>query len=261
MPEPPPLSQADEAALAALADDHLEPGARAALQARIRREPALAAAYEQQRAGLHAITAAAGAVSAPLALRSRVEAMQREAAAPRRRRAWPRLRLLPAAGLATAAAAALLIVVLAGGGPTVDTVLAAATRPPVAAASLDPAQPRLLRDRVETVRFPNYAGKFGWRAEGARADELGGRDTRTVTYAREGRSMAYTIVAGEALPWPEDAARTTVEGVDLASFEQDGRTVVTWRRDGRTCVLSASDVPREELLALAAWKGQGAVTF
>jgi anti-sigma factor RsiW len=261
MTEPPPLSPADEAALAALADDRLSPDDRAELEARLLHEPALAAALAEQRAGLHAITAAAGSVSAPLALRSRVEALQREAAAPRRRRSWPRIRLLPAAGLGAAVAAALLIVVLAGSGPTVETVLAAAARPPVAAASLDPSQPRLLRDRVETVRFPNYAEKFGWQAEGTRADEFDGRDTRTVLYDRDGSRIAYTIVAGEALDWPEDAARTTREGVDLASFTEGGRTVVTWRRDGRTCVLSGEGVPRDQLLELAAWKGQGAVAF
>jgi hypothetical protein len=37
--------------------------------------------------------------------------------------------------------------------------------------------------------------------------------------------------------------------------------VVTWRRQGHTCVLSGTGVDRDTLLELAAWKGQGAVSF
>jgi len=260
MAEPDPLSETDEADLAALADGRLSPVRRAELERRLASDPRLAQALARQHAGLTVITGAAETVSAPLALRSRVEAMQREAAAPRRRRfalpSW-----LPAAGLAAAAAAAVLVVVLLGGGPSTETIVAAATRPPVAAVSLDPSRPQLLRDRVESVRFPNYEAKFGWEANGARTDTIEGRDTRTVFYRREGRSVAYTIVAGEALAWPDDAARTTLEGIELRSVTAGDRTVVTWRRQGRTCVMSARGVPRETLLELAAWKGQGAVPF
>jgi anti-sigma factor RsiW len=260
MTEPQPLPEADEAALAAYADGRLDPAERAELDARLAGDPALAAALERQRAGLVAITTAAGSVSAPLALRSRVEAMQRGEAGPRRRRrrgwGW-----LPSAGLAAAAAIALAIVVAFSGGPATAEVLAAATRPPVAAAQLDPTQPRLLRNEVDDVRFPNYEGKFGWEAEGTRTDDIGGRDTETVFYRREGRRIAYTIVAGDKLAWPPGADRTEVEGTELRTFDDGGRTVVTWRRKGRTCVLSATNVPRDQLLQLAAWKGQGAVEF
>jgi hypothetical protein len=37
--------------------------------------------------------------------------------------------------------------------------------------------------------------------------------------------------------------------------------VVTWQRLGHTCVLSATDVPRGELVKLAAWKAKGALPF
>jgi hypothetical protein len=262
MSENPSLPEADEAALAAYVDGRMESSERTAFEARLVAEPELAAALEHQRAGLAAITTAAESVSAPLALRSRIETMQREGTAPRRRRrrragwGW-----LPSAGLAVAALAAVAIVVAFSGGPATAEVLAAATRAPAAAVQLDPGQPRLLRDQVDDVRFPNYEGKFGWEAEGSRTDEIGGRKTKTVFYRREGRRIAYTIVAGDQLAWPPGADRTEVEGVPMRVFEEDGRTVVTWRRNGRTCILSATDVPRDQLLELAGWKGQGAVEF
>jgi hypothetical protein len=184
--------------------------------------------------------------------------MERGEKAPRRRRGWG---WLPSAGLAAAALAAVAIVIAFSGGPATAEVLAAAVRPPVAAVQLDPGQPRLLRDEVDDVRFPNYEGKFGWEAEGVRTDEIGGRETKTVFYRREGRRIAYTIVEGEQLAWPPGSDRTEVEGTEFRVFEGEGRTAVTWRRKGRTCILSATAVPRDQLLELAAWKGQGAVDF
>jgi hypothetical protein len=152
-------------------------------------------------------------------------------------------------------------VVLAGGSPGIEDVAAAAERPPGTAVAPVPAASKVLRERVEDVPFPNYAGKFGWRAAGTRTDEIGGRETRTVFYEKGGRRIAYTVVAGEALEQPGDAAQATREGTPLRSLRSDGRDVVTWRRSGQTCVLSAEDVPRAELLELAAWKGMGAVAF
>jgi hypothetical protein len=261
MSEHPPLQEADEAALAAYADGRLGPADRAALEARLQREPALAAALDRQRAGLTAITTAAESVSAPLALRSRIEAMQRDGATPRRRRRARGWGWLPSAALATAALAAVAIVIAFSGGPATAEVLAAATRPPVAAVQLDPGQPRLLQDQIDDVRFPNYEGKFGWEAVGTRTDEIGGRETKTVFYRREGRRIAYTIVEGEQLAWPPGSDKTEREGTKLRTFKDGDRTVVTWRRQGRTCVLSATNVPEDQLLELAAWKGQGAVEF
>ena len=254
------MSEADEAALAAYADGRLEPAEQQALEARLEAEPALAAALAHQRAGLVAITTAAESVSAPLALRSRVEAMQRGDAAPqrRRRRGWG---WWPSAALAGAAVAAVAIVIAFSGGPATAEVLAAAVRPPVAAVQLDPGQPRLLRDEVDDVRFPNFEGKFGWEAVGTRTDEIGGRETRTVFYRNEGRRIAYTIVEGEQLAWPPGSDKIEVEGTEFRTFTDGPRTVVTWRRNGRTCVLSATNVPPDQLLELAAWKGQGAVDF
>jgi hypothetical protein len=127
----------------------------------------------------------------------------------------------------------------------------------VAAVSVIPGKP-LLREQVEGVRFPDFAGKFGRPATGTREDEIDGRPTRTVFY--EG-GVAYTIVGGEALDEPPDADSVTREGTRLSSFSEAGRTVVTWRRQGHTCVLSSSTVPRETLITLAAWRAKGGIDF
>src|SRR4051812_38480966 len=128
MSEHPSMPEPDEAALAAYADGRLDPEEQEAFEARLRSDPALAAALAHQRAGLAAITAATESVFAPLALRSRVEAMQRADAAPakRRRRNWG---WWPSAVLAGAALAAVAIVVAFSGGPATGEVLAAAVRP------------------------------------------------------------------------------------------------------------------------------------
>ncbi len=133
--------------------------------------------------------------------------------------------------------------------------------PPSARVLTCSAETNLLDTAVAGVSFPDFENEFGRPARGARADELDGRATRTVFYERGGREVAYTIVSGEALAWPAEAARTTRDGIEFRTFERGGATVVTWRRDGQTCVLSGSDASERELLALAAWNGSGAVAF
>jgi hypothetical protein len=264
MPEHTPLSEADEADLAALADGRLDAARREALEARLASDPVLEQAMARQRAGLTAIVSARESTSAPMALRARVEQMQQEATAPRRRR---RLRLpaagrwLPVAGLTATAAVAAVVVLVLGGGPTTQDMVAAALRPPVAAVSIDSDTPALLEQDVEGTQFPNYGPKLAATPDGTRTDEIDGRDTRTVFYMKDGEQVAYTIVSGDALAWPEDARRTTRDGVELRTFQEDGRTVVTWRRDGRTCVMSAAGLDERTLIDLAVWPGEGAVTF
>jgi anti-sigma factor RsiW len=218
------LPPEDEADLAALADGSLYGPRRAAIEARLRREPELAAALARQRAVVARLIASAP--PAPLSLRRRVGEL--DVAPPvLRRRPWR-----PAAALALAAVMAAFVVLLAAGGPAVEQVLAVAARPATAPAALD--------REFEGVRFPRYEN---WRATGERRDVIDGRSVRTVFYAKDGREIAYAIVAGPALS-REEALRVVRE---------DGVVAVTWTRAGRTCVIAASGGDADALARLAVW--------
>ena len=245
------------------------PEKRAGVESRAASDPGFAAALAEQRQGRDAIATAAESTGAPLALRTRVE----ELAAPKGRRhgdrrpsARTRLGGLrwPGAGLVAGAVAVVLaVIVLSGGGPG-DRRRGRRRRPRAdrQVASVPP-DSKLLQENVGDVAFPNYAAKFGWKPVGTRTDEIGGRKTRTVFYEKDGKRIAYTIVDGDPLSTPGDAATATREGTDLQWIETQGRTVVTWERGGRTCVLSASSPTsrRNDLLELAGWKGKGGVAF
>jgi hypothetical protein len=100
--------------------------------------------------------------------------------------------------------------------------------------------PATLEREFEGVRFPSYEK---WRATGERTDVIDGRDVRTVFYARDGRTIAYAIVAGPALS-EEDALRTV---------RADGQVAVTWTRSGRTCVIASAGGDARALARLAVW--------
>jgi anti-sigma factor RsiW len=219
------LPPEDEADLAALADGSLYGPRRAALEARLRREPELAAALARQRAVVARLIATAP--PAPLSLRLRVEDL--EPVPPvLRRRPWR-----PAAAMALACLMAAFVVLLAAGGPAVEQVLAVAARPATAPAALD--------REFEGVRFPRYEK---WRATGERTDVIDGRSVRTVFYeGGDGRQIAYAIVEGPALS-EEEALRVV---------RDDGVVAVTWTRHGRTCVIAATGGDAKALARLAVW--------
>lgn len=222
------LPPEDEADLVALADGNLDAARRAEVEARIAAEPALAEALRGQRAAL-ALLATADTVAMPPALRARVCALRAGRARARRRvRPW-----IPLLGAAMATAAAAIVLMLTSSDPGVEDVVDAALRPATAAAAP--------REQIDGLRFPRYGR---WRAVGARSDEIGGRATRTVFYERDGKRIAYTIVARPALPGGERRRLLRV----------DGRPAVQWNRASHTCLISG-DVDAVTLVNLATWSG------
>lgn len=208
------------------------------------------------------VAEAAGGVSAPLTLQTRVAehvaaAKAREAGgASAARRPSPRARLrLPALGaIAAAGLAAVLaaVLVVGGGGPSVTDAAQAAVvdGPPPAARG------EVLAAAQDGVDFPNWEG-IGWRAQGAGDAEAGGRDLRTVSYrsTKTGAVVQYSIVAGDRLDDPDGARTIERDGTTYRLLTDDGRRVVTWTRDGRTCIVAGpTTVADEKYLELATWE-------
>jgi hypothetical protein len=253
-------SEPREEELAALADGSLTPERRAAVKALAESSPELSVRLDEQRRAHDLVREAAAGVEAPAALRERIEAQRRPRAAAGRRRRYA----VGGAAVAVVAAVALVLALVlpsnVPGGPTVAEGAVLATRPATAPAPAA-ASPTLLALAVDGVSFPHWAKKFGWKATGARTDTVGGRRATTVFYEKAGRRIAYTIVAGDALAKPKGSTPLEREGTDLRVLTVGGRTVVTWERLGRTCILSGADVPVATLAKLAAWKGKGTVPF
>lgn len=251
--------------LLSLADGSIDPGRRSDAEARAAASPALGAALAEQRAAVSAISEAAATVSAPTSLRTRIEAERARAERPRAGSRRPRWALPAGLAAAAAAAAAVIVLVLAGGSsgaPGFKDAAALAQRPPAAAPPAPAASdPRLLDVSQDGVAYPNWRPKFGWEAAGQRTDMLDGREATTVFYAKGERRLAYTIVSGDALDAPGGGRASTVEGTPLTTFDKDGRTVVTWTRGGRTCILQGEGVDPDKMRELAAWQGMGAVEF
>lgn len=256
---------AEHAELAALADGSLSTERAAALRERVAASPELQALLAQQERAIALLQGLDEELVAPAALRARIES---RADGRRRATAGRRFRLAPASlGSAVAVAVALgvaLFLVIPGGTSnlTVQAVAAAATQPPQNGPPpprLD--QPKLLNVSVQSVPFPNYAAKFGWRAAGLRRASVDGHAITTVYYQRGGGRIAYSIVAGDPLEPPGGARPAVVEGTRLLALDAGGHPVVTWTRHGRTCVMTGTGVPRRTLLTLAGWKGMGAIPF
>lgn len=213
----------------------------------------------QAERGRAMIAAAVGHTQAPLALRERIEA-QRGAARPARRR-WAF-----GGSLAGAVAAAVVAIVVATGGgvaePTVAQAAQLALRAPTAAApAVNPAHPGLLKRSIGGVTYPSWQDQFPWKASGVREDKLDGHRAMTVFYDDpSGTRIGYTILAGK--PLDEPSGRSVSHGSErYVVLKRGARTIVTWRRGGRTCVLSGpKSVPSDRLLALASWSGADTVS-
>jgi hypothetical protein len=242
--------------LAAAADGTLPRARQQELEAMAERDPALAAALDDQRRAVTLIRGAASEVRAPLALRERLEADRARLARPRARRRW-----FSVATAGAAAAAVLLAVVFASpGGPTLQDAAAFGAQPATGPAPA--AEGKLLAAEQDGVEFPEWGAKFGWETTGTRTGEVDGREATTVYYEKDGKTLAYTIVGGDALDTPDDAKQVTAEGTRIELFRtDDGRPAATWEREGHTCVLAGAGVPDAKLAELAGWKGLGAVAF
>lgn len=252
-------SPEEEADLVRLVDGTLPEGRRAELEARVAASPGLEAAVREQRRARDALLATRSD-GAPARLQAAVAERRRRALPLRRRR-----RVGWIGGLAVAmAAVALAVVFTLPSGTSGGVVIAEAAELqalPSQTGAPGAASRTLLAIERDGVPFPNYATRFGWRAIGSRTDEVDGRPTTTVTYARAGRRVGYSILGGAAVEVPGDFRRAAREGTLLRSTEVGARTVVTWEREGRTCVMSAVGVPRDELYDLAGWRGRGTVPF
>src|SRR4051794_5402204 len=191
-----------------------------------------------------AIQAATAEVTAPPALRARVEAERSARRAPRERR-FPSLHLAGAAAVGLCALAITLGIGLLGG----DDRTEAATLAGAAGLALSPSSgpppaedsrhPVLVRAGINGLRFPYWDDEFGLDATSARRGHLGARAAMTVEYRGKGERIGYTIVAGPALGIPGEAQRVRRGSLPLAVLRRDGATIVTWRRAGHTCVLAS----------------------
>jgi hypothetical protein len=243
--------------LAAAADGTLPPARQAELEAMAEDDPDLAAALDEQRRAVTLIQGAAAEIRAPLALRERLENERARATRAKPRRRWLSIAL---AGVAAAAVVLAVLFAAPSGGPTVEDAAAFASQPATGAAPS--ATGPLLDIDQDGLAFPAWAEKFGWEATGTHTGEIDGREATTVYYENaDGKTLAYTIVGGDALDTPDDTTTIAVEGTDVEIFRADGTPAATWERDGHTCVLVGEGIPDEKLAELAGWRAKGEIPF
>lgn len=207
------------------------------------------------------IRAAAATVTAPDALRQRIDAQRdtARAALPAARR---RTRVaISAVAVACVAAFAIALSLGTSGSaaPSLRDATAAALRAPTSAfAPSDQSGATLGGATLKGVTFPNYAySKLDLRAVGARRDRTRGRDIVTVSYTgRGGASIGYAIVAAPAIDVPRGARMVSYRGTRYALLRDGGANVVTWRQGGRTCVLASRTASHKWLLRVASWNAQ-----
>src|SRR5487761_2429810 len=141
---------------------------------------------------------------APAELHRRVQAMIDAAGAVRGQSAGNPGRVRLGLGIAALAAGALaLLLVLAGSGGSTSEVNQAAAlalaAPTSVAPQESPGSRGTLRDSVDGIAFPYWAGRFHWRATGSRLDTVSVRRVASVFYSDPaGRRVGYGIASGPA---------------------------------------------------------------
>lgn len=242
--------------LARLADGTLDPADRERINQRVAGSVELQARLREQRKAVAAARSVAQLERAPFALR-----MGHGVLAAHAGRRGPALGL----GLAGAAGAIVWTFIGLGGGQAALTVAQAATIAvrPATTVLAEPSGDNvtLPRLRAAGLPFPYWEDRFGWHATGVRTDRLDGRTLTTVFYRSGAQRIAYTIVAGAALPSVTGARTAVRAGTLLATSTTGGRDVVTWLRQGHTCVLSGAGVPLGALVKLATWRGHGRIPY
>jgi hypothetical protein len=187
----------------------------------------------------------------PAALRLQVGRQIAQARKQRARRRRAFVGVLAAAG--ALGASALVLVSPRGSSPTVEQVVrVAATAPRAPAPPVDGTDRRRLAAHVDDVWFPSWRG-LHWRPVGRSSHAIGGRSAETVYYARDdGVRVAYTIVAGGALPWPNHTRVVTYGWTRLRVYSDAGRRVIGWRRGDHLCLIAGPrSLPKAALLALS----------
>jgi hypothetical protein len=205
------------------------------------------------------IAAAVTETQAPQSLREAIERDRARAQAAPKVSFWRRhLRVLAAAATGTAALAGLVLALettTETAAPSLAAVEATArleaTQPAPAPGGGDPP---VLVARVGPISFPDWQEKFGWRAVGARRDEISGRTVKTVFYRNpDGARLGYSIVAGEPLREHPPGREVTREGNTYHVARAGESTLVTWTQQGHTCTfVASSEVPEARLVDLAA---------
>ena len=196
------LSEQEMADLCAFADGTLPAERRAEVETRVAASPELQELVERQRRAV-AATRTSAAEPVPASLATAVEALRPRVS--RRSRDRQLTFGLALAGVLAAVAAAFLVLTM-GGGPATPSVAGAARLAALPANGPAPGASGTggtqLAAAVQGVAFPDLSSSYGWRATGVRHGRVDGRDATVVHYTKDGRNIAYAIVAGPGLPRP-----------------------------------------------------------
>jgi hypothetical protein len=205
-------------------------------------------------------------VRAPDALHARVGALvaERPHAQARTRIGWAGTRGIRLGGgiAAVAALTAVLVFVLSSGGSaTLDIrqVSSPTLRPATMTAPPESASGHgTLAEAVDGVAFPYWGEHFGWRASGARSDEIDGRAVTTVFYSdARGQRIGYAIVAGTQTPARIGGTVVWRAGTPFRLLTLHDAPAIAWLRAGHLCVMAGRGVSSATLLQLASWRERG----